>query len=194
MRIRAYYEATKIEGRLFEFSTVDGEPATDLLENASYLTSPVRGLLAVVVTLCGLAGAMYAKQDEKLGTFSWMPEKKRPLAELAGERPLRAVIVDPSAASFMEVLRRRGYRVQKAKNDVLVGIRLTAECLKKGKIAICWGCDDLLREMDCYAWDGSRERVKKEHDHAMDDMRYFVSTVLGRKSAAFAACTAERRR
>jgi PBSX family phage terminase large subunit len=116
------------------------------------------------------------------------------LADLAGERALSAVIVDPSAASFIEVLRRRGYRVQKAKNDVISGIRLTAECLKQGKIVICWGCDDLLREMDCYAWDGSRDKVKKEHDHAMDDMRYFVSTVLGTEQGGFAVCSVARGR
>ena len=116
------------------------------------------------------------------------------LADLAGERALSAVIVDPSAASFIEVLRRRGYRVQKAKNDVLSGIRLTAECLKKGKIVICWGCDDLLREMDCYAWDGGRDKVRKEHDHAMDDMRYFVSTVLGGEQGGFAVCSVARGR
>ena len=114
------------------------------------------------------------------------------LADLAGERALSAVIVDPSAASFIEVLRRRGYRVQKAKNDVLSGIRLTAECLKKGRIVICWGCDDLLREMDCYAWDGGRDKVRKEHDHAMDDMRYFVSTVLGGEQGGFAVCSVVR--
>ncbi len=116
------------------------------------------------------------------------------LAELADSRPLSAVIVDPSAASFIEVLRRRGYRVQKAKNEVLCGIRLTAECLKQGKIVICHGCDDLLRELDCYVWDGSREQVKKENDHAMDDMRYFVSTVLGRGNGGFAVCSVERGR
>ena len=80
-----YYEDIRLEGRLFTFATVDGENATDLLESSSYLTSPIRGMLAVVVTLCGLAGAMYAKKDEQLGTFSWMPERRRALAELAGQ-------------------------------------------------------------------------------------------------------------
>ena len=39
-----------------------------------------------------------------------------------------------------------------------------------------------------------KERVKKEHDHAMDDMRYFVSTVLTEKETGFTACAVERRR
>ena len=119
------------------------------------------------------------------------------LAELVGERFVTAVIVDPSAASFIEVLRRKGWRVQKADNDVLSGIRLTSDCLKDGRIVICEGCADCIREMDEYVWDlssGARDRVRKEHDHAMDDMRYFVSTVLGEKRSGFAAISVERKR
>ena len=118
------------------------------------------------------------------------------MKELAGGRKISAVVVDPSAASFIEVLRRRGWAVRKAKNDVLGGIRLTADALKAGKVVICHGCDACLREMDAYVWDlqgGDRERVKKENDHAMDDMRYFVSTVLAREQGGFAACSVERK-
>lgn len=118
------------------------------------------------------------------------------LAKLAGERTITAVIVDPSAASFIEVLRRQGWRVQKAENDVLSGIRLTSDYLKDGRIVICEGCSDCLREMDEYVWDlqsGGQDRVKKENDHAMDDMRYFVSTVLGKQQYCFTACAVERK-
>ena len=119
------------------------------------------------------------------------------LGKLAEGRNITAVIVDPSAASFIEVLRRHGWRVRKAENDVLGGIRLTADCLKEGRVVICEGCHDCLREMEEYVWDlgaGERDRVKKEHDHAMDDMRYFVSTVLGEKISGFAAAAVERKR
>jgi len=107
------------------------------------------------------------------------------------------VIVDPSAASFIEVLRRRGWKVQKADNDVLSGIRVTADLLKEGKIVICENCADCLREMEEYVWDlsgGNRDRVKKENDHAMDDMRYFAATVLRRGQAGVTAYSVERRR
>lgn len=124
-------------------------------------------------------------------------EYARALEELAGERALSAVIVDPSAASFMEVLRRRGHRVRKANNDVLSGIRLTADGLKSGKVVICQGCEDCLREMELYVWESKgvgQDRVKKENDHAMDDMRYFVSTMLGTgESNGFVVCSVERR-
>ena len=119
------------------------------------------------------------------------------LQRLAGERHVTAVIVDPSAASFIEVLKRKGWRVQKADNDVLSGIRMTSDCLKEGKIVICEGCKDCLREMDEYVWDlGSeaKDKVKKENDHAMDDMRYFVATVLGRQEKGFVACSVERKK
>ena len=118
------------------------------------------------------------------------------LENLAAGREIAAVIVDPSAASFLEVLRRRGWRVRKASNDVLAGIRLTADLLKSGKLVICEGCADCLREMEEYVWDlrgGNQDRVRKEHDHAMDDMRYFAATVLGEKQASFAACSVARR-
>ena len=118
------------------------------------------------------------------------------LQNLAGDREITEVIVDPSAASFIEVLRRRGWRVKKAENDVLSGIRMTSDCLKSGKIVICEGCTDCLREIEEYVWDlssGSRDRVRKEHDHAMDDMRYFVATVLGEKDGGFVACAVERK-
>ena len=124
-------------------------------------------------------------------------EYARALENLVGERVLAAVIVDPSAASFIEVLRRRGYRVMKADNDVISGIRLTSDALKEGRIVICEGCPDCLREMDEYVWDlssGNRDRVRKEHDHAMDDMRYFVSTVLKEQASGFVALSVERRR
>lgn len=103
------------------------------------------------------------------------------LRELAGEREIEAVVADPSAASFLEVLRRDGWMVRKAVNDVLSGIRLTADALKEGKIVICAPCADAIREFGSYCWDlsaGDRDKVKKQFDHAMDEIRYFVATVV----------------
>ncbi len=108
------------------------------------------------------------------------------LESLAGGRAISAVIVDPSAASFIEVLRRRGWNVRKGKNDVLSGIRRTADLLRSGKIVLCEGCVDCLREMELYAW-ASGDTVRKEHDHAMDDMRYFAATILSEPSPVLTA-------
>lgn len=117
------------------------------------------------------------------------------LARLASGREITAVIVDPSAASFMELLRRRGWSVRKANNDVLSGIRRTSDLLKSGTLIICDTCADCLREMEQYVWDTKvgRDTVKKEHDHAMDDMRYFAATVLAQNDAPLAARAVQRR-
>jgi PBSX family phage terminase large subunit len=104
------------------------------------------------------------------------------LRELAGGREIRAVIVDPSAASFIETLRRDGWAVRRADNDVLTGIRRTADLLKSGKVVVCSACRDCLREFAQYRWDerSGHDAVRKEHDHAMDDLRYFCMAVPDR--------------
>ena len=110
------------------------------------------------------------------------------LARLAGERCIETVIVDPSAASFIEALRRDGWTVRKADNRVLEGIRRTAEALKTGRVVICRGCVAAAREFAMYRWEngGAEDRVRKEFDHAMDDIRYFV-TALDEKPPMAAA-------
>ena len=106
------------------------------------------------------------------------------LEKLAGDRTIQAVVLDPSAASFAETLRRRGLRVKKADNEVLSGIRLTAQMLKAGRLVICSPCTDAIREFSLYRWEegeDGRDRVRKEHDHAMDEIRYFAATVAARE-------------
>lgn len=121
-------------------------------------------------------------------------EYAQALRRLAGERSISAVIVDPSAASFIEVLRRQGWNVRRAENDVISGIRRTSDLLKSGRIVICSSCVDCLREIEQYVWDtkAGRDTVRKEHDHAMDDMRYFAATVLGGGGEAMAVRAVRR--
>ena len=109
------------------------------------------------------------------------------LGELAGGRRIEKVVVDPSAASFIELLRRRGWPVERADNDVLAGIRTTAELLRQGKLAICAPCADAIREFSLYCWDerAAGDRVKKAHDHAMDDIRYFAVSAAGERKGRF---------
>ena len=124
-------------------------------------------------------------------------EYAQQLQLLAGDRHIAGVIVDPSAASFMQTLRQKGWTVKKADNDVLSGIRLVSDLLKAGDMVICEGCRDCLREIEEYVWDLSSEakdKVKKENDHAMDDMRYFAATVLKQNTNGFAACAVERKK
>ena len=103
------------------------------------------------------------------------------LDALAGGRPLEAVVADPSASSFLTALRRRGkYRVRPADNAVLAGIRDVAAALHEGRISVCENCEAALREFSLYRWDteSGEDRPVKENDHAMDEIRYFVRTML----------------
>lgn len=118
------------------------------------------------------------------------------LAKLASGLRLRCVVADPSAASFITALRQAGYRVIKANNDVLSGIRITADLLKRGRIVICEGCEDCLREMALYRWSeesAGRDAPHKDNDHAMDDMRYFAATVAAGEEQEGAFCAVARR-
>ena len=113
---------------------------------------------------------------------------------LAGRRPER-MIVDPSAASFIQALRRAGFPVTPADNDVADGIRVTADLLKRRRIILCRSCRDCLREMAVYCWDTRKDRdaPRKEQDHAMDDLRYFAMDLAGEERGGFAAAWVERR-
>lgn len=111
-------------------------------------------------------------------------EYYRALAELAGKEVVEAVIVDPSAASFITLIRQKGqFRVRKAKNGVLPGIRLATSLLHSGKVKIFAGCENILREFRLYRWEDGADVPVKENDHAMDDMRYFCATVMARENA-----------
>lgn len=103
--------------------------------------------------------------------------------ELAKGYNIRQVIVDPSAASFIAALRKRGFTIRKANNDVLDGIRRTAVYLKNGNIKIHRSCVDSIAEFGLYRWDdkATADTVIKENDHAMDDIRYFANTIMKNK-------------
>lgn len=92
------------------------------------------------------------------------------------------IIVDPSAASFIAALRRRGLYVLPADNDVLDGIRKTSSLIKQRKLLINAQCSPLLGEIGTYLWDkkngpNGEDRVIKERDHGPDALRYFVNSL-----------------
>ena len=83
--------------------------------------------------------------------------------------------------------------MKRADNQVLSGIRLTARLIKSGRVVICKGCEDAIREFGLYRWDDrclGQDQVRKEYDHAMDEIRYFAATVAGKEDwgGVFAGC------
>lgn len=94
-----------------------------------------------------------------------------------------AIIVDPSAASFIAALRRRGMYVIPADNEVLDGIRRTASLIYAGNLKINRSkCAVLLGEMGTYLWDEKSckmgvDKPLKERDHGPDALRYFCNSL-----------------
>lgn len=101
---------------------------------------------------------------------------------LRGIKPYK-IIIDPSAASFIAELRKRGYPIKQAENDVLDGIRFVASLLNQEKIAVHESCENTILEFNSYIWDAKasergEDKPTKQHDHAMDAVRYFCYTVI----------------
>ena len=89
-------------------------------------------------------------------------------------------MVDPSAASLIATIRAAGrFRVRKARNEVLPGIRMVGACLQAEILQFSPQCRDTIREFGLYRWEEG-DRPRKEDDHAMDDVRYFCMSVLRR--------------
>lgn len=106
------------------------------------------------------------------------------LKKLIGNRRVECIIVDPSAASFIEVIKKYNeYSVMGANNDVLDGIRVVTTMLNKDMISVHEDCQDNIKEYGLYVWDEEKgdDVVIKENDHSMDDTRYYCYTFLRRR-------------
>lgn len=102
------------------------------------------------------------------------------LVAFAAGYKIKRIIIDPSAASFKELIRRKGvFTVMDAKNDVIDGIRFTGTLLNKCQLLIHDSCKNTIREFGEYRWDEKAEtdKVIKENDHSMDQMRYLCYTL-----------------
>jgi PBSX family phage terminase large subunit len=100
-------------------------------------------------------------------------------------KQITAIIIDPSAASFIQCIRRHGkFKVIPAKNDVTAGIRKVHSAFRQGAILISPTCKSAIKEFSLYRWDDNsgKDTPKKENDHAMDEIRYFVQTVLSQEN------------
>lgn len=78
-RLQKIYESYKIEESVFRFAYLDDTEYQKKENRNSYLTAPLRGMLAVLIFLCGLAVTLFYLQDQKEKIFVWMPIKHRSL-------------------------------------------------------------------------------------------------------------------
>lgn len=137
----------------------------------------------------------YYYSSKREGALRTDEEHYAALEELAGGHEIEKVIVDPSAASFIECIRRHGkFRVTKADNDVITGIRRVSAALKEGRLMFHESCGDIIREFSLYRWSekSGADVPVKENDHAMDDLRYFVSDLSAGEDEGFFALSVTR--
>lgn len=105
------------------------------------------------------------------------------LEKFIGNLPIKAIIVDPSATSFIAELRKRGLRVRQADNEVIDGIRNVATALNEGMVLYNDCCIETFKEFNSYVWDEKAaergiDKPLEKNDHHMDADRYFVNTIL----------------
>ena len=121
------------------------------------------------------------KTDEEYGAEvdKLIEDIMRPRESAGGIFAKMPVIVDPSAASFITLLRKRNwYKVMPADNAVMDGIRECATAMMLGLIKVDPSLTAWKKEVEGYAWDDKAgdDCPVKINDHAMDAMRYFVKT------------------
>jgi len=95
------------------------------------------------------------------------------------------VYPDPESPSAIEVMQRSGIavvEVVKNKDSVKNGINRIRQLLKMGKLHIHKSCVNLISEFETYTYPEKRpdhneeENPVKENDHALDALRYALST------------------
>lgn len=96
------------------------------------------------------------------------------------------ILLDPSAASFRTELKKRGYLVKKAKNDVVDGIRHMMSCMNNGLMKWSSKCKETFKEFASYVWDEKAaekgiDAPVKMFDHHSDAHRYFAYKVLKKR-------------
>lgn len=114
------------------------------------------------------------------GTQKTDEEYADEIDELTKGLYIKRIVVDPSAASFKATLRKRGYSVQDANNDVIDGIRNVSTSLKCGNIKVHRSCVDCIAEFGLYRWDekATKDTVVKENDHCLTGDTV-VNTIFG---------------
>jgi PBSX family phage terminase large subunit len=94
---------------------------------------------------------------------------------------VKAVYIDPSAASFKQDLALRKIHTVNANNEVLDGITIMTSEMKKGNVYVCSECKNTIREIESYVWDeiaakkGIDQPLKRD-DHSIDCLRYVLAT------------------
>lgn len=128
----------------------------------------------------------YYHSGRTTGTQKTDVEYSEDLMKFTDGYKIKRVIIDPSAASFIAQLKKDGFKILRAKNSVLDGIRLVASLLNGERILFDESCIETFKEFNSYLWDEKsckigEDKPIKEWDHSMDQIRYYCNTVIAGK-------------
>ena len=180
---------------MFDMAKHVYDQATDFMLDDIYISIDYGTQNATVFLLWqkGRDGIWYCTKEFY---YSGRDEKKQKtdkefadeLEEFTKGFKIKKIIVDPSAASFIAELKQRGFRIKKAKNDVIDGIRFVGSLLNEEKIQFSKECVNTLKEFNSYIWDvkatdRGEDKPVKTNDHAMDAVRYFCYTIIRKRKA-----------
>ena len=174
------------EGLIYPVFGEDRIVPTEERQYSRYVVSMDYGILnPTAMLLWGFCDGVWYQVKEyyhsgrETGRQKTDEEYYEDLEQLVGDLPAEDLIIDPSAASFIALVKRKKrFRVRKAKNEVLGGIQKTAAAIQQGKILVNDCCKETIKEYGLYSWDPKADDAPiKENDHAMDATRYFVNTM-----------------
>lgn len=101
------------------------------------------------------------------------------LIKFIENKPVRAIYVDPSAASFKLELSRHGVQnLYDAENEVIDGIRMVSKLFNNGTLKVCKNCDILIKEIQGYVWDPKCEKTGKEQPLKRSDHCLVGETIV----------------
>jgi PBSX family phage terminase large subunit len=175
------------EGIIYPMFGKDSTVPTIEREYSRYVISMDYGIQnPTAILLWGFCDGVWYQVDEYYHSGRETSQQKTDqeyyenLEKLAGDRYVDWLIIDPSATSFITLVKqKRRFRVKQARNDVIDGIQKTASAIQQGKIKVNDCCKRTIKEYGLYSWDqkADEDRPIKDNDHAMDATRYFVSTM-----------------
>lgn len=119
----------------------------------------------------------YYYDSSKKGRSKSDQELAQDIKEFAGYRNVRAIYIDPAAASLKVSLQQMDLPVVDAKNDVLPGVKTVGTFISNKNLVIQKGCTTLIDHIQSYAWDPKaadrgEDKPLKVNDHICDALRY----------------------
>lgn len=121
--------------------------------------------------------AEYYYDSAKKGRTKPDSELAQDIFEFVKYKNMKAIYIDPSAASLKAEMRKYNMPILDAKNDVIEGIKTVAKFISHKNLVIHKGCTTLREVIQTYSWDPKaadqgEDKPLKKREHIADSLRY----------------------